>query len=207
MFYGQHAEDVYIASLFPSDYIGVCIEVGAYDGSTMSNTYHFEQKGWRALCIEPIPSCFDECRKIRKESINCCIGTIDAEDLNFYIFHIGSNLSAITSLIPDSRLIESHRHLIEKTTLCKVKVRSLNSLLVELNYPIEIDFISIDTENTELDVLKGLDLNKYNVKLFVIENNYDEPACGDYLKQYEYTKINRIAVNDFYIKDTLSTLP
>ena len=56
-------------------------------------------------------------------------------------------------------------------------------------------------------MLKGLDLNKYNVKLFVIENNYDEPVCVDYLKQYGYTKINRIAVNDFYIKDTLSTLP
>ena len=64
-----------------------------------------------------------------------------------------------------------------------------------------IDFISIDTENTELDVLKGIDLNVYNVKLFVVENNYDEPFCEDYLKQYGYRKINRIAVNDFYMKN------
>jgi hypothetical protein len=81
-----------------------------------------------------------------------------------------------------------------------VKVRSLNSLLEELNFPKVIDFISIDTENTELDVLKGIDLSVYNVKLFVIENNYDEPFCKDYLSQYGYEQIHRIAVNDFFIK-------
>jgi hypothetical protein len=69
-----------------------------------------------------------------------------------------------------------------------------------LQFPKDIDFISIDTENTELDVLKGIDLTKYNVKLLVIENNFNEPFCEDYLVQYGYTKVNRIAVNDFYLK-------
>ena len=78
----------------------------------------------------------------------------------------------------------------------------MNTLFEELKFPTEIDFISIDTENTELDVLKGLDLNKYNVKLLLIENNFDEPFCADYLKQYGYTRIKRIAVNDFFVKQS-----
>ena len=82
-----------------------------------------------------------------------------------------------------------------------VKVRSLNSLLQEINFPKNIDFISVDTENTELDVLKGIDLNVYNVKLFVVENNFNEPFCEEYLRQYGYKKIHRIAVNDFYMKE------
>ena len=49
-YYSQHGEDKYIESLFPEKE-GVCIEVGAYDGITLSNTLHFEQKGWTALCI------------------------------------------------------------------------------------------------------------------------------------------------------------
>ena len=64
-YYSQHGEDKYIESLFPEKE-GVCIEVGAYDGITLSNTLHFEQKGWTALCIEPIPSAFDKCKTIRK---------------------------------------------------------------------------------------------------------------------------------------------
>ena len=98
-------------------------------------------------------------------------------------------------------MIESHKHLIENVSKCNVKVRSLTSLLDEINFPKNIDFISIDTENTELDVLKGLNLNKYNVKLLVIENNFNEPFLEDYLKSFNYRKINRIAVNDFYLKD------
>ena len=58
MFYGQHREDEFLNTLFPQQHIGVCIEVGAYDGTSGSNTYFFEKKGWRALCVEPIPSSF-----------------------------------------------------------------------------------------------------------------------------------------------------
>jgi FkbM family methyltransferase len=200
MFYGQHREDVFIKTFFPNTNNGVCIEVGAYDGVSLSNTKHFEDIGWKSLCIEPIPSAFEKCKTIRKECYQCCISDKDKDDTEFTIFHLNDNLCAISSLEPDQRLIQSHSHLITNTTKINVKVRSLNSLLEELNFPKNIDFISVDTENTELDVLKGIDLNVYNVTLFIIENNYNESFCEDYLSQFGYKKINRIAVNDFYMK-------
>jgi FkbM family methyltransferase len=199
-YYGQHNEDMFIKEIFPTLTNGVCIEVGAYDGISLSNTKHFEDIGWRALCIEPIPSAFEKCKTIRKECVQCCISDKDSEDKNFTIFHLNDNLCAISSLEPDQRLIDSHSHLITNTSTCRSKVRCLNSLLQELDFPKNIDFISIDTENTELDVLKGIDLNIYNVHLFVIENNFNEPFLDDYLQQFGYKKINRIAVNDFYMK-------
>jgi FkbM family methyltransferase len=199
-YYGQHGEDVYIKNLFPEKTNGICVEVGAYDGISFSNTLHFENLGWRALCIEPIQSAFDKCKTIRKESYQCCISDNDYDNKNFTIFHLNDNLCAISSLEPDQRLIESHKHMITNITNESVGIRSLNSLFKELNFPKEIDFISVDTENTELDVLKGIDLNVYNVKLFVVENNFDEPFCEKYLLQYGYEKINRIAVNDFFMK-------
>jgi len=200
MYYGQHREDVYIEELLSHIKNGVCIEVGAYDGISLSNTLHFEEMGWKALCIEPIPLAFEKCKTIRKECYQCCISDKDYDDKEFNIFHLNDNLCAISSLVPDDRLIESHKHMITDVTKCNVKVRSLNSLLEELHFPKNIDFISIDTENTELDVLKGIDLNIYNVTLFVIENNFNEPFIEEYLSQFSYVKINRIAVNDFYIK-------
>ena len=53
-YYGQHYEDVFIETLFPGKNNGVCVDVGAYDGVNMSNTYYFEKKGWKCVCIEPI---------------------------------------------------------------------------------------------------------------------------------------------------------
>ena len=199
--YSQHGEDAYIKTLFPDNYKGVFIEVGAYDGISLSNTYHFELNGWRALCIEPILSAFEKCKAIRKECYKCCISDNDKEDAEFFIYHLQENLCAISSLIPDQRLIDSHSHMITNTSKEMVNVRSLNSLLKEFDFPKKIDFISIDTENTEFDVLKGIDLTVYDVTLFVIENNFNEPQCEEYLKQFGYTKINRIAVNDFFWKE------
>ena len=200
MYYSQHGEDKYIDSFFNGKNYGVCIEVGAYDGVTLSNTYFFEKKGWLSLCIEPIQSSYQKCKEVRKQTVNCCISSKDSEDKEFSIYHIGDNLCAISSLEPDTRLIESQRHLVTNTTSEMVKVRSLTSLMNELELPKVIDFVSIDTGNTELDVLKGIDFEKYHIKMFVIENNYDEPFCADYLKQFGYIKLHRLAVNDFYLK-------
>lgn len=201
VYYSQHGEDKYIESLFSNlTEPGVCIEVGAYDGVLISNTYYFEKKGWRALCIEPIEAAFEQCKKVRKECYQGCIAESDMDDKEFTMFKIDNNLSAVSSLTPDVRLIQAFSNRITEVIKCQVKVRSLNSLLNELNYPKDIDFISIDTENTELNVLKGMDLNYYNVKLFVIENNFNEPHCENYLKEFGYKKINRIAVNDFYMR-------
>ena len=199
-YYGQHLEDKYIDYLFDGKRTGVCVEVGAYDGVSLSNTYHFEQKGWKALCIEPIQTAYDKCKQIRKLTYQCCVGKEDKDDVEFHIFHLNDNLCAISSLEPDERLVESHKHLLTDQSKCVTKIRTLNTLFSELDYPTDIDFISIDTENTELEDLKGLDLNKYNVKLLLIENNFDEPFCADYLKQYGYSRVRRLEVNDFFVK-------
>lgn len=197
----QHGEDRFLESLFPNDYVGVCVEVGAYNGISLSNTYHFEKKGWKALCIEAIPAQYEECKRIRKESVHAAVSDKDGDAIEFTIFSLGDNQSAISGIEPDQRLIQSHSHLITDTNTISMKTRSLTSILDEYSYPSDIDFISIDVENTELKVLHGLDLNKYNVRCLVIENNFDEPECEEYLKQYGYRKIYRLAVNDFFIKN------
>ena len=197
----QHGEDKFLESLFPNDYVGVCVEVGAYNGISLSNTYHFEKKGWKALCIEAIPAQYEECKRVRKESVHAAVSDKDGDTVEFTIFNLGDNQSAISGIEPDQRLIQSHSHMITDTNTISMKTRTLTSILDEYSYPADIDFISIDVENTEIKVLYGLDLNKYNVKCLVIENNFDEPECGEYLKQYGYRKIYRLAVNDFFIKN------
>ena len=201
-YYGQHGEDKVIESYFPSGYKGVCVDVGAYNGVEMSNSYYFELRGWQCLCIEPIPVQYEICKGYRKLVDHCAVadkeGTTD-----FTVYTVcGTNQSAISSIKPDERLVQSHQHLINSVSKITVPVKTLNQLLTEYNFPTDIDFISIDTENTELDVLKGLDLNKYNVKLLIIEDNFNEPYIEEYLKPFGYRKNRRLAVNDFFLKET-----
>jgi len=200
-FYGQCQEDAYISQFFPQSYTGTCVEVGAADGITHSNTYHFERKGWKTLCFEPSPNAFKQCQINRKQCINCCISDADKGLQDFTVYQLNDDTtSAISSLVPDDRLVNKLSSLVKGVVKVKMSVRSLTSVLDELKFPRHLDFVSIDTENTELDVLKGIDFDKYHIKMLVIENNYDEPFCQNYLKQFGYVKVNRISVNDFFVR-------
>ena len=170
--YSQHGESSYLQTLFEPDYKGVAIEVGAYNGIDGSNTYSFEKKGWKCMCIEPVPEEFEKCKNARELALQYAVSSENKEDVTFTVFTLqGNNKSAISGLVPDERLILSHSHLIQNREDIKVKCKSLTNILDESNFPTELDIVSIDTENTELAVLKGFDLDKYKVKVFVIENN------------------------------------
>lgn len=199
-FYGQFDTDKYIAEYFPGITNGVFIDVGMSDPIGGSNTYYFENIGWTGLCIEPNPYYYQMGLPIRKNIENMACGNVDADDVPFEIFTIcGDNQSAISSLKRDDRLVNSHLHLINKTETILVKVRTLDTLLTSHPEITHIDLVSIDTENTEIDVVKGFDLNRWRPKLLVIENNFDDPDVVDYVKQFGYIRDKRIAINDFFI--------
>lgn len=200
MFYGQFGEDRYLSQFFDSSYKGRCIDVGAYDGVNGSNTYYFENNGWDCLCVEPVPESFHACNAVRKRTLNCCVSNYDKEDAFFHVVRLNNNnVSAVSSLALDQRLIESHKHLIHEVVRIPVKVKTLNTMLKEENISRHIDFISIDTENTELDVLQGIDFGFYQVDFLIIENNFNDPFIENYLRTKKFKKIHRLAVNDFYV--------
>ena len=75
---------------------------------------------------------------------------------------------------------------------------SLNTILKKYPAIDNIDFLSIDTEGTEIDVMKGFDIQKWMPKIVVLENNYDDNHYLDYMESVGYQRILRNVVNDFY---------
>lgn len=199
MYYGQFKTDKFIEEYFDSSHVGVCIEIGACDGYIGTNTFYFEKKGWECICIEPNPNYYKNLKLNRKISLSYACGNENSDDREFTIFDLGNNQSAISSLSVDKRLVNSHSHLIKNNFTTKVKVRTLDFILEELKFDKKIDFISIDTEGTEIDVLKGFNINKWKPKLLIIENNFNDSEIEIYLKNFGYKKDKRIEVNDFYI--------
>lgn len=195
--------DRIIKNYFPNNFVGNCIEVGAVDGIIISNTLSFEKSGWNAMCIEPIPSYFEELKKNRKIALNYAISNENKDDVDFTVFTMKTqNKSSISGLKVDERLITSHIELGLNPTseIIKVNVKRLDWCIENFFNHETIDFISIDTEGNELDVLKSFDVNKYNTKLMIIENNFNEPFIEEYLNNFGWIKDKRVEVNDFYIK-------
>jgi FkbM family methyltransferase len=199
-YYGQWETDRVIESYFPGQVNGRCVEVGAYDGVKGSNTKYFEDLGWETTCIEPNPFVFLDLLKNRNgRCLNIAVGCHMGIS-QFEIFDFKSGIqSSLSSLKTDPRLIEEYGDAITKRTYVEVPVMLLGTLM-DLN---NIDFVSIDTEGTEYDVLLGMHLYRQTPKLLVVENNYEDEIITKYIKAYGYKFDQRYKVNDFYLRGDL----
>lgn len=200
MYHGQRHEDAIIEQYFPNGYIGGCIDVGATDGVYINNTLHFEENGWYALCIEPNPQYYNQLERNRNVTLNVAVSDYNEDFGTFTLVNLDGNEEAISALKLDDRLLKAHSHF-------NIIIRPISCDIRTLDYCIEhyykydkIDFLSIDTEGTELDVLKGFDINKWQPRLIMVENNYNDSDIEEYLIQFGYVKDQRIEINDFYIK-------
>lgn len=201
--YSQLNEEEIIESYFDKNYIGNCIDIGAYDGIGASNTLYFEERGWYCLCIEPNPNSFKYLKQNRKYTVNYAISDVN-DDLVFNVARIKDSYlheDAISSLKIDERLLKQHQDAGYEINVYSIMVEviTLDKCIEDFYKKDTIDFINIDTEGTELDVLKGFNINKWKLKLFIIENNFNESLIEEYLIKYGYKKDKRIGVNDFYI--------
>ncbi len=188
--YSQHADDYLGWQLLGKKRDGVVVEVGAFDGKHLSNSLSLEELGWTAVCIEPNPEIFQilKANRPNAKNFNCAVVADESiSEIEFYSEELGV-LSGCNYDEDDIKSRYENRGLEFKGPQKSiVKARTLNSILAEVAPKDDkIDLISIDVEGFELQVLKGMDLNKYDVGLFVIEANSKEEidTILNYFKAY-----------------------
>lgn len=196
MSYSQLSQDLKVLDYYSYKKNGIFIEIGANDGITLSNTFLLEKEyGWTGLCIEPIPEKFELLKKNRSNSI--CI------DKAVY------NIGGIKVEFSDADLysgITKHidTHNIDGKNGKKIIVETVNfnDLLNMYNFPSFIDYLSIDTEGTEYDILNSIDFNKYSFGIIHVEHNFVEPRRTEIRKlliekKYKYQGENKW--DDIYV--------
>ena len=195
----------YVIPLFDKDYKGVCIDVGAYHSKWLSNSYPFEELGWTVWCIEPNPHC-KEYLQDRPNFSNYAIGNRNENNVDFYIYKMGHGLNGeagATGLIYNEQFDKGFGVM----TTTKVDVRTLDWFLENVAKVEQVDYLAIDTEGTELDVLAGIDLARWNVKVIALENFNDSasPKYNDialYLRNFGYKRVaEQIVFNEIYLKE------
>jgi len=197
MYYGQHEEDRFIQEYF--NHIGTCLEVGASHGTVSSNTLYFEQQGWTCICVEPNPVLYNFLKTSRKLHFNYALGAENKDEVDFNVVTLSNgDVTAISSLNLDSRLLETHP--VIQTHIIKVNVRTVDWILEQAGVQ-NLDFASIDTEGTELDVLRGFDLDRWKPRLLVVEDNFESKELISYLALQDYRLDKRIAVNSFFVRN------
>jgi FkbM family methyltransferase len=215
MYYGQFNPpvDQVIEGYFPKGYIGNAIDIGAVDGVFISNTLYFEKLGWNVLCIEPNPYYIEDLQQNRRYTMPYAVSDKDEDGVPFHVVKVTRkhdnyvNYSSISALEIDRSLIDLHQTFGLECEEIEVKVstRRLDTCLDEFSQVMtmrQIDFVSIDTEGTELNVLKGFNIDFWKPTLFIIESNDNERsnAVRNFMESRDYRLDQRLEVNDFYVR-------
>jgi FkbM family methyltransferase len=147
---------------------GYFVEIGAASGVNLSNTYLLEKQfDWTGILVEPAPVWHEELHRERNSIIDKrCVWSQSGQILNF-VSADTPELSTIATFIES----DFHKDNRQGTTLMVASV-SLIDLLAEYDAPREIEFLSIDTEGSELSILESFDFDTYKIKCIAVEHNW-----------------------------------
>lgn len=163
--FSQSWEDTIIDKLLANKKNGFYVDIGAYDPHRFSNTKKFYMQGWNGINIEPDVINFEKFVKERKRDINLNIGIGQKpQNIVFYKF-IPDTLSTFSENEAKKYKKSGYKLIGAK----KVPVKSLDSILSKYRKNKNIDFMSIDTEGYDLEVLKSNNWQKFRPKVVCIE--------------------------------------
>ena len=204
MSYSQIGQDLRVIQTYNNKEDGFFIEIGASDGINLSNTYLLETKyKWKGICCEPVPNKFKELVNNRPNSICYSEAVFNQSGLSLN-FDIANNFDLLSGI---SEYIDAYKSTVDKNkTSIEVQTISLLDVLEKSNAPKFIEYMSIDTEGSELEIIKNFDFEKYTFGLIDIEHNYIEPRRTEIYnllssKGYVYEGENKW--DDMYIHNSV----
>ncbi len=194
--YSQFGQDLWVLEKTKKKQNGFFVEAGAGDGINLSNTYLLEKEyGWSGICIEP-SRLFESLIKNRQcACINSCLSNKVGEADFFEDHQYEGNLSALTEF-----QIYKHRggDLFTTSTVPLVDVLDANKC------PTTIDYLSLDTEGSELVILKDFPFDKYDIRILTIEHNHVQSlktGLRNLLTRNGYKLEMEVEVDDCYVRE------
>ena len=171
---------------------GFFVEVGANDPRAGSQTWLLEQNGWCGLLVEPQSALCEALRRERRRSQVFQVACSAPEKRGDAVLHI-ADLNGFSAL---EQQADTHGVSFVRTET--VRLCTLDELLVEAGSP-RVDFLSIDVEGMELDVLRGFSLKTHRPALLLVEDTVRSLEKHHYLTRHGYKLVKRTTLNNWYV--------
>lgn len=202
-YFSQYNQDKFLNEvIFLNKKDGFFIDIGAHDGVTISNSLFFEKfNNWEGICVEPNPVVFNKLISNRKSiNLDVCIGNENKKVKFTQIEGYSEMLSGITEKYDDRHIQRINNTILikgGKKTEIEVEMITLDSVDGIKNK--KIDFISIDTEGNEYDIIKSINFNLFEIKSLVIENNYKNNKIKEYLRSFGFELIYKLDCDEVFL--------
>lgn len=207
-YYSQYKQDEILNNqIFRNFRNGVFLDIGAHDGETLSNSLFFEEElGWSGICFEPIPEIFEKLKQRRK----CICINAPVYNKKTSVNFLKNNgytemLSGILETYDSNhkqRITDENKQYGGESETIQLETVLLNDVLEE--YDIKtIDYLSIDTEGSEFEILSSIDYEKYNINVISVEVNYPTSTeainIEEFLSKKEFYNAGRLGCDLIYM--------
>ena len=200
-YYSEFGQDKFLnEQIFKNKKNGVFFDIGAYDGVFASNSYFFEKAlGWTGICVEPLDEFY---RKLTQDRKCVCIhGAIAATSCEREFVKVSEKKPTFSGFL--STIEPQHWPRIvsegKEWQVIKVKTFTFNELC-KLHEIKHVDYLSIDTEGSEEEIIRSIDFENIDISIVDVENNFGNTTMRKYLESKGYRFINRLGMDDVYIK-------
>lgn len=179
----EEFEQALVAEYLPAK--GFFVEVGAFHPVFLSQTWMLEQRGWDGLLIEPIPAQAEHLRRERRARV-------------FQVACGNPQQHGFIQKMSVRGALSSFR--VDRGSDIDVRVVTLDLVLAEAHMQ-RIDFLSVDVEGFELDVLQGFSFERYRPGLIVLEDFAENLAKHRFMRARRYKRVRRTGNNSWYIPE------
>lgn len=199
-YYSQYGEEIILQNIFGDKKDGLCVEIGAADGQLYSNSrFLIESMDWRAILVEPHPDFFNRLCSLyeNNDKVKLIQSAVSKIDGFVDMFLYGRDKYAQVSTISESqkqKVIKAHGDKFLQTPE-KVKSLTLSSVLNDN----KVDFLSIDCEGVDMEVLYSNDWYKNRPYLICVEHSMEEKVLLSFMESINYTKLCKTAGNTFFL--------
>ena len=201
----QLFQDLFVVFSFNGKRNGFFVEFGATNGLDLSNTAILEREfQWKGILAEPAKCWHAALKGNRSAAIDHrCVWSRTGATLSFKETDI-AEFSTLTTLID----ADGNRSSRVNGKSYPVETISLNDLLKVHNCPRQIDYLSIDTEGSELEILRAFNFDDYDIGIITVEHNFREPdrkALFDLLTSMGYVRVFEAlsSFDDWYVKRSM----
>jgi FkbM family methyltransferase len=204
----QLGQDLWVAMMTAGRKDGWFVEIGAADGVDLSNTYMLEKElGWRGVCAEPNPAFFAHLKNAR--SAVCVQMAVYPTGGRVLEFIPNGVLGTLAEHAESDMHATTRRDFDQLHGRISVETISPEDLMVVGGLPNDIDYLSLDTEGSEWDILSAIDLTNRRFGLVTVEHNHvtdKRNAIRDYLHGHDFLVIDAGIDDWFYHPQLLSKL-
>lgn len=196
--FSKSGEDMQLKQLLKINRKGVYVDIGCWDPVRASNSYYFYLRGWKGICIDPNPKMEELFAKKRKSDIfiNNAVG-IGNKILTYYMLE--DTLSSMNTL--DYSFIQQHKledKIVEKKDVETVSLQKILEKHIKAGEI--IDFLDVDVEGFDLEVLQSNDWEKFRPRIILVESDKClkddlQSEITKYLEQKEYKIISKMLIN------------